>query len=291
MKKINYLFSALILFSFVLLNSNVASALTPVSISSSTHDYIAVFDGEGEATVTLKIDQNNYSDKAIDKIDFQFPTSNATLLRAVEYYTTVEKEKYCAKYDSGQNCSSYLDQDKTVEHTEIINSKVNGSTIELSLPTAIQTTKSATIFLVYKSDDFTTKKSGGLFSYDFKTLKYPYQIDSVEVAVYSDPDLYMKGQANTSTDYLPNVSQDIISVSDSVALPASFSSKYSSALESDYAISKNTINLDPNETYSVKGAYANSWIRLYYPYIIYFTIGLAVLVLVIIIGERKIEKK
>lgn len=265
------------------------------TISGAHHRYVVTFDGEGEATVAAQFQTTNLTKEPVRSLTSTIPGTTVRVLRVLQQYTVEKEEEYCKEYDRQGNC--VIKDKRNVPETKyaIIEPKTTqaakGLSVEIPLEAVIEPNKQSTVYVSYKVNGYTTKKSLGLLKYQFETAQFDQSIDSAEVAVYVEPDLYLQGSGKGRTNYLPNVAEGIAGYTVEAPLASPFEARFSRAVAQDVAISQQAVNLDPLETYTVKGAYATSWWRLYWSVIVLTIVGLAVFGGIIWFGEQAMARK
>jgi hypothetical protein len=273
------LFFSLLLLLLITANSSTIFAAKPAidlpaSATSSNlffgqkHSYSVFFRGNGEGIVLARVALKNLEENSLSKFDFE--VLNASTAEMVAYQQVISPT--CARYDytKNQECLQYTEADYFSDYgyaygstTKYNKLKINqaGSNFSVEFPDAIATNSSTALIIAYSSKSY-VKESVGLYKYTFETLKVNQRVSSSSVAIDVDEDLYLKDRKST-VNY---------GTSDSFgkALGSSASSVASPELDSvsrnigNYgALIKDTKNLAPNETFTVKGEYSRNWWRLY----------------------------
>lgn len=275
--------------------SSILPDIIDSSISGVRHQYIVTFDGEGEATVAAQFQTTNLTKEPVRSLMFTIPGISVRVLRVLQQYTVEKEEEYCKEYDRQGNC--VIKDRRNVPETKyaIIEPKTTktakGVSADIPLEAVIEPNKQSTVYVSYKANGYSIKRPLGLSKYEFETAQFDQNIDSVDVAVYVEPDLYLQGSGKGRTNYLPNLAEGIAGYTDEAPLASPFDSRFSSAIKQDVAISKQAVNLDPLETYTVKGVYATSWWRLYWLVIALAIVGLGVFGGIIWLGERAMARQ
>lgn len=267
-------------------------------LGGTQHDYIVTFNDNNQATIAASFAQTNYTDQPIASISLTIPGDKVTVSRAVMTYTTQEKKKVCQSYygANASECSGYREETETQTHTEILKPTAEktdkGMKVDIPLTTAIAPTKEATIYLVYKVFGYTKDASMGQMNFAFVTPTFTSQVDSVSVAVYVDDTLYLKGSGRGKTNYTPSVVEGIESFTDVTAgLPSAFSGEFHRAAQEPETLTKTKSNLNPGDTFTVSGAYATSWLRIYYLPVLFSVVGVIIFIAIIALGERSLARK
>lgn len=291
--------------------SSIPPDIIDPTISGAHHRYVVTFDGEGEATVAAQFEQTNLTTEPLKAISFTTTSAQTRILRAIQQYTVEKEEEYCKEYDRQGNCvikdkrkvpetkyailkptTKFDSGDLSAKNNQLFDGTLRGELqVEIPLEAAIEPNKQSTVYVSYKANGYSIKRPLGLSKYEFETAQFNQNIDSVDVAVYVEPDLYLQGSGKGQTNYLPNLAEGIAGYTSEAPLASPFDSRFSSAIKQDVAISKQAVNLDPLETYTVKGVYATSWWRLYWLVIALAIVGLGVFGGIIWLGERAMVRK
>src|SRR3989344_3558895 len=176
------------------------------AVADNSHYYSVVFDQEGEASVIGLLNFKNIKQDALDGIRLEIPGNNIRIINIVQKYFS--EDGYKQQYAS----ISYLQQ--TLSDSIILDLKLNYP---------IQSQDSASVVIYYKSQDYVNEE-GSLFRYNFETIKSDFDIDSVQVGINVNEDLYLK-EGKTNVDYQYNQAFSILSKS-------SFGAAETSALQS-----------------------------------------------------------
>ena len=281
-----FLFGILLLSSVTLAMSPVAKEMMPIIAepgyfpenrvpAQNSQYYSVMFDEEGEAVVALKVNLNNPSNETLDKLNIEIPGETIRILNVVQEYHLLKEE--CAQWKevcADDNCSSYYKKctyynnyidyyESKFYPVEYKTEKLSGSTaFTFTLPKVITQQNTATLIIYYKATGY-VKKSLGVHSFDFETIKYNYDTSHVRVSVNAQNDLFLEG-TSASVNYKPADYGMLAEAS--FAKSESFDSKqlseYSRSIEYDYGYVKETSALDPWESFHVKGKYSASKLLL-----------------------------
>lgn len=264
----------------------LSSAKTSESYFHSNDYYVVSFDGEGDAIVSAKLVIDNFTDKRISNIDLELP-GTAKLFKAV-------LEPYYSPYYGG-----YVLPEPNLENSDIAPEYRNewnaekidfsydftstATILHLTLPHSIEPNSKAAVVLLYKVSRYAEKDLLGTSSFDFKTIidKKASLIQNVRVAVNVQEGLFLKG-GTSNVEYKPDFfGSAAVSKMSSAEVSSSYYRDYSSAIEySQGAIVKNAFNLDPFESFHVKGQYSENWLLLFLGDIILWIIILGIIGLI-----------
>lgn len=271
------------------------------AVNESNQYYSVVFDKEQEAAVVAKLTYNNTGRDEIKNITLEIPGSTVRIISAVQEQASTQP--YCKRYDynaptnsheSPYPCLEYGQQtssEKTyalLDASKITNN-IQSSTLILEFKQPIASQQSGTVILYYKTLGLANKVWNG-YKYAFETIKSPYDIDSVRVAINVADDLYIKETAKGETNY----TKDIPAATDTLTL-STFSaseslSKASTSIQTSPGVIKETSSLDPNENFRVEGKfYDNSWMGEL-PTIIGVGITFLIIVFVLVVVIKRENK-
>lgn len=250
--------------------------------------YSVVFDGEGEAAVAAKLVLQNNSKEEISSTIIEVPGTNIRMIRAVQ--EVYEKEKVCRYWDQvcveegSQGCLKYerkcTDWDWRIRRWQPKYYTLEPKAEELSnsvkytfdLQAPLQEQDESSLLLYYKAPGY-AQKSRGVFNFVFETIKAPYDVNQLRVAVNVQEGLYLKG-GKAKTQYRPNYSvafKEMAPQAAGVESEAMRGFSQQIAYVSGYV--KTTSGLDPWESFKVEGKYAESRFALYQGAIIAWSLG------------------
>ncbi len=252
-----------------------------------SHYYSITFRGNGEAVVSSKIIFSNLdTTNLISQMNLGFGKINPTDLTVYQ----VLQDPQCIRYSqlpSGTlyvqpTCLTYADPDYYQfwgnYKYQKADFKLVGDTLTVNLPNPVKPNASGAFFVYFRSNGYTNKNTFSAYPFIFETLKVTDKIQSIQVGISTDSDLYLKG-ATGSVNY--RVNEAVASLKSAVATAPSavpgFDNFYNQI--GTGTITKNASALSPSETYKVSGIYADSQIKLYVREIL---TGLSVFVGVII---------
>lgn len=310
-------FLKIFLFVFVLfvsanLNSSFAQKIiSPIPREDSTgllgkqdHSYSVVFRGNGEAVVSAKFILSNFDqDTPISEVELRVPKINPQDVIAFQ----VIKESQCIRFEPytpqsaessyiSPRCLEYQEPDYFYDYSankyQRAQSEVKGDTILVTLPTPIAKNKSGSFILYYSGFGYAKKNSFGAYNFEFESLKVNDQINSLTVGITTDSDLMLRG-AKGKVDYRIEDSM----MSEMKAVPAMGMAAPNSRFDSYYqqigqgTITKKASSLQPLDSYTVKGMYADGFIKLYAKELLVFTLVLVIFAVLIIAGVKKLLAK
>ena len=278
------------------------------------HNYTVTFRGNGEAVVYSRIVVSNNNEEQLKNFTFEIPRASVSDLIIFQQ----KLPKICQKYEnydyslvspyagsSSRKCleyrepdytnaysSSYYYDNSTTEKIEYHKAKYTkaGNAYNFDLPLPIDQNNSTAFIIAYAAKGY-TKESFGLFDYNFETIRVDSRISEATVTVDVDSDLYLKGKKSEVNYESSKNSADIAPAMSASTFSSPELDRVVSSIGQTGSIVKTAKNLAANESFSVKGTYAKSWVRLYLQNIIIFSlITIFVLVCLILLG-RLLNKK
>lgn len=272
------------------------------------HNYSVTFRGNGEAHVMARISFTNFSESILRTLKFKTSDSfyEVFALQQIlskkctkQVYNNETKSYDCqgyvkADYYNSNNNYNYYSQNTagTSEYHKLEFNETNRE-YEFKLLKPVMPNEQGAIFISYYTKDYVEAKAGGLFNFNFKSLKSPVRISEMNVAVDVGSELYMRGQTST-VNYNNSINDTAFGLE--AATSAGFSNptldKASSQVGLVGVVKKQAKSLAPNEEFVVKGTYATSKLRLNLVRgIIFFLILIAVIVGVYFINKHVSKKK
>lgn len=234
--------------------------------------YSVVFDEEGEATVMVKINVVNIEKTDLDELNIEIPGTSVRIINSIQEHkesiktcsrweekcvklqdeNCVEYKKECSNWYYRQNQPVYYKIDPDVQPLS------RSTTVKFKLPKEVRSQEMTTIIIYYKAVGY-VEKSAGVYNFDFESIKIPYDVDSVRVAVNVGGDLKLKG-GESSISYLPNFGGfgAAKALSSSEAVASDQLSSLSSQIEYQRGFVKQTAGFDPFESFHVTGKYSKS---------------------------------
>ncbi|MFH1390981.1 MAG: hypothetical protein ABIH20_01585 [Candidatus Diapherotrites archaeon] len=267
MKKFLILIGIALLLTFS--QMNIAFAAQSDGYVHKNHYYAVSFDGEGDAIVRVQIDIENTLNQPRKWIDLEIPGQ-------VVVYKAVQESPV----------RSPIEYSKTLTSSATI--------LHLELKESIQMNNTGTIVLFYKIPRYAEKDLVGNYNFDFKTIidKDAILIENLRVAVNVQEGLFMKG-GEAKVDYKPNIGfmgEMAMAKAMDVSVESPYYKDYYYSIRNTQGLVKTATNLDPFESFHVKGNYGENWIGLYFFDMIAGIIGAAVLIIILVLGFRKIKK-
>ncbi|TRZ80893.1 hypothetical protein D4R86_03520 [bacterium] len=260
--------------------------ITPVATTDSVFGqsqyYSVIFDGEGEAAVNAKLNLENIDiDKNIDKFMVEIPGNDVRMIKAIQEISAQSRQ--CRRwepipmpmdYEEGsitmpqsisQQCIEwYPDASGPRYYTLKFEKEQLSKSVQFTfnLPEPVLPQETISILLYYKASGYVQEKMG-ISYFNYETLKVPYDVESVRVAINVQEGLYLEG-GEAKTDYLPSSTTYSLQKAplalegvQDVAI-----SNFSRDIQYVPGYTKSTSGLDPLESFIVEGKYAKSQFAL-----------------------------
>lgn len=171
-----------------------------------------------------------------------------------------------------------------------INTAQKDSTYEVILPEPIKSGKRGAYIVAYSTKDY-TKNTLGMYELEFKTLKVDQAIENIRVSVDVSNDLYTKvGKSTISNDRMDlGDSITTSSVSEGLSMKNSSLDRLQASIGRGGVFEKTGKSLVANETFIVKGSFADAAWKLYIWWIIGGIISLGALIFLTIFLLKKAD--
>ena len=267
------------------------------------HAYSVTFRGNGQAVVFLRIAFSNNGDTPLKTLTLRFPKVEPEGILAYQ----VLRDKTCLRYDYTKPtlapssylypCSeygepSYFDEYYGTSAYKKVSSSLSTDTLTIELSNSIASQGSGGVLLYFRAFGFAKKNAFGAYNYTFETLKIDDTIRNLRVGISPDSDLYMK-DAQGNVDYFKESAVSLESIK-TMGIGSSFrNSLVDNAINNvgRYGtINKNASNLMPLDSYKVKGAYADSRLKLYAGVVLGSIVIIALVLLALGFGINKLFK-
>ena len=242
-------------------------------ILGQEHAYSVMFRGNGDAMVTMRATFTNEEEGPINILSFRIPRVEPRRVSAFQIIRDQESDYFQwygqAKYQKAKT-------------------EFTGDTLTVSLPQSIKPGKSGSVLIVFSATGYAKRNPFGAYSYTFETFKVAdVSVSKATVGVSVDSDLVLAGAKGT-VNYRFNEADTM-----SMALGSEKMAVSSPQLDQMYSqvgygtITKNTSNLEPLESYTLKGSFADNILRLYANGILIgLGIFIAAIVLLIFLGRK-----
>lgn len=245
--------------------------------------YTVYFDGEGDAIVMAKLSFQNTNEEVLETVVLEVP-GQINILNLVQELTirTYDEDYWRGYYDTTE-----------YETVKIETETLSDSTLlTVNFPEEIDEQEIGTILLYYKIEGL-AEKNYGLYDFEFTTIKSSYDTYYVRISTDVINDLVM-ADVDSNVDYkdwgfAESADVEIMAV-ESISLADEEMAAMSSRI-GYYGNVKEAYGLDPYESFTVSGEYAESEFRLHLVRN-FILIGVGLLGLIgIIFLARKLFKK
>jgi hypothetical protein len=134
----------------------------------------------------------------------------------------------------------------------------------INLPTAVAPSSSSALILSYRGTGYATKQLTGAYNFKFQTIKVNDRIDNLTVSVGVDADQYLDG-GNAAVNYAAGSTPKSAMANGAMMSGASNAQldTIANQIGQDGSITKTAKDLNVNESFSVKGTYADAIWKLH----------------------------
>lgn len=209
--------------------------------------YSVVFRGNGEAIVNLRATFTNTETFNLATLTFRVPKVDPKDLLAFQVIQEQRPDVYWygpAKYQKAKTDYS-------------------GDTITITLPLSVQPDKSGSILLYYRAFGYAKKDIIGGYRFTFETLKASEPVQELQLGISTDSDLMLRGAQGEVNYRFEDVSTAAKGMMAEAAPAANTRmDDYYQQIGSGQII-KSASNLQALESYTIKGSYADSRLKLY----------------------------
>lgn len=254
----------------------------PTGFFGQDHYYTVTFRGNGEAVVTAKLIFTNLGDKTLTEMALRIPKAYP---QEISVYQVI-RERGCIRYYSPPSIQPDIDERPLIyppiSPTPICQEwqepdyygyfyggkyqkaqwELRGDTIVVDLPEDLRPNDSTSIVLYYRAFGYAKKTIFGAYKYSFETLKVEDKIRHLSVAINVDADLFLKGAKGKINYRFEESFAPLKSIGvDQPVSSVQFDTLYQQIGQGQMI--KTASNLSPLESYTVKGSFADSRLKLY----------------------------
>lgn len=246
--------------------------------------YTVVFRGNGEAVVNARVVVTNSDTKPMKTISLRVP--RVVPQDAVAFQ--VIQERQCVQYSSKTGtelCIQYDDFDAYNWYGPAKYQKAaleySGDTLAITLSQPVQPNASGSILLYYRAFGYAKKDLVGGYRFTFETLQADQPVQELQVGISIDSDLILRG-TKSEVNYRFEDSQMATKGVAELSAPVANTrmDAYVQQIGAGEVI-KTASNLQAFESYTVRGSYADSRLKLYAKEI---GIGIGMIILFAAIG-------
>lgn len=165
--------------------------------------------------------------------------------------------------------------------------------LRIDLPSPVNPNTSGSILLYYRAPAYTKHALFGAYNFQFETLKVEDRIKTVQVGINTDSDLFLRDAQSTVNYQVSDATAPAMAMkAEGMTTPMQSAELDSFVQQIGYgSIVKSATDLQPLDSYTVKGTYASSRIGLYSREItIGIVIGIIILVIIFFIIRMIIRK-
>ena len=250
------------------------------------HSYSVTFRGNGEAVVSAKIIFTNSGEEPLDTISLRVPRvepKDISIYQVIRepynclkykpqeeiqsqtypYYpvpTTKLTQKICEEYSPVDYYQSYWSGKTSYQKAKF---EAKSDTIIVTLPKEVKANSSGSFIVYYRALGYAGKNILGAYNFTFETLKVDDKIRNLRVGIVTDSDLYLRG-AKGKVSY--RFDEGIAAITTPKAAGESLANttvdKYYQQIGYG-TIEKTARDLQPLDSYIVKGSYADAKVKLY----------------------------
>ena len=254
-----------------------------IGLLGQQQQYSIQFRGNGEAVIAAHITFSNTGTAPMKTISFRVPAVSPTDLITYQ----ILHEPTCIGYRGigSSTCIQYQQPDyynywyggaKYEKATVTLQT----DTITVTLPRIVSPGSSGSIILYYRAFGYAKKNLVGAYNFVYESLKTESPIEELQVGVSVDDELILKSAKGQTVYRFPVQSKAVLES------PSAGGTAANTQLDSVVAqighgiITKTAHSLQPLDSYTVKGKYADNVARLYAKEIV---IGIAALILVLLV--------
>ncbi len=298
---------------------------TSAGILGQDHYYSVVMRGNGEAVVTAKIIFSNQTEEPLSTLKFQVPRVQPENILAYQVQRGPECVRYSpypvqtlpseVNPDGSSDFVPFMDRSGATVPTDAsairdpscleyrepdyynwyygntkynkTQSAVEGDTLTVTLTTPVEPSKSGSILLYYRGMGYVSKSWSGSLHYTFESLKVNENIRNLQVGISTDNDLVMK-DAQADVNYRTTMESAGVAKMDMAAPTAASNAQFDQIYQNiGYGmVNKNASQLQPLDSYTVKGEYAQSSWQLYANETLWTGIAILVFIILAILAAR-----
>lgn len=241
------------------------------SILGQDHAYSVTFRGNGEAVVSAKVVFTNLTDSPVSSMSLRVPKvdpKDVIVFQVLRERTCIDGYRQLspdAKPGVPLVCSSYqepnfYDYYGNSKYQKATN-ELHGDTIDITLPQPVKANSSGAFLVYYRAFGYAKKNLFGAYNFTFETLKVEDKIRDLTVGISTDSDLVLK-DAKGKVNYRFESGMMALKSADAMPMTSPQFDQYYQQIGNG-TVTKKASSLQPLDSYSVKGAYAENSFRLY----------------------------
>lgn len=288
-KKILVLFSLILSITIITTPVSAMSILPPDEIANPSalfgqdHAYTVTFRGNGEAVINLRVSFTNAGEKDQTTLTYRVPRVEPQDITVYQVIREPECIRYgskideCSEYQEPNYYDTYWYGSTTYQKAEV---QYEADTVTITLPQGVAPNKTASILLYFRANGYTKKGSFGSYDYLFESLKSEESIRNLQVGITTDSQLKLK---NPDSDVNYRFEGDV-APAQGMMTESKLDNYYQQIGQGN--VVKYATYLQPLDSFTVEGSYADAPWKLYAKAIIIgivvFIIILAVLAMILI---------
>lgn len=236
------------------------------------HAYSILFRGNGDAVVSMRAAFTNDKETASNTVTLRIPRVDPRRINAFQ----ILREPDCVRYKEyspndtpGQPaCLQYQEpnyyRNYGATKYQKASTLLTGDTLTITIPQSIGPTKTGSVLVVFSAAGYAKKNIFGGYDYTFETLKTEDSaIASISLGISVDTDLHLAGATgNVNYRFSDTEVMSMSARSNKAAMTSPQMDQMYNQLGYGM-ITKTASRLEPLESYTVKGRYADSLIKLY----------------------------
>lgn len=268
-----------------------------INVLGQNHNYSVTFRGNGEAIVTARIVFMNNGDKPLTVTNLRVPKVDPKDIIAFQVFS----EPQCIYYQYQKEallpgrapalCETYQEPDYFGGwhgNAKYLKAEVGlrGDTVSVTLPKPVKPNASGSFILYYRAFGYAKKNLFGARDFTFETLKVEDRIQTLQVGIATDSDLVLRDTKGKVNYRFEESAIALKSAGTAAPLESAQLDQFVQQIGQGEIV-KSASNLQPLDSYSVRGSYADSRVKLYAKEIIIgIVVSLAVLLGLIWGGKR-----
>ena len=249
------------------------------SILGQNHKYTVLLRGNGEAIVTAQIVFSNQSNAKMTSLTYRIPRVNPDNLQVYQiirdpvcrrYLDTPPKIQLTPSIDPSMDprCAEYEYPNYgyywgTGTKYQKATAGVKGDEFTVTLPKAVYPNQTGSVLVTFRGVGYVKKTLTGALKYTFETLKVNEVVEDLQIGITTDSDLFLKGVKG-------NISYRFTDVTSGMEMAKMAATPVASQRLDEYIpsigsgeIIKTAKLLQPLDSYTVRGSYADSRWKLY----------------------------
>lgn len=249
------------------------------SILGQNHTYTVLLRGNGEAIVTAQIVFSNQSNAKISSLTYRVPRVIPDNLQVYQ----IIRDPVCLRYQDippkvqlspsidpsiDPRCAEYEFPDygyywSSGTKYQKATTTIKGDEFTATLPQAVYPNRTGSILIIFRGVGYVKKTLTGALKYTFETLKVNEVVEDLQIGITTDSDLFLKGAKGSISYRFTDVTSGMETAKMAATPMASQQlDEYIPSIGSG-EITKTAKSLQPLDSYTVRGTYADARWKLY----------------------------